>query len=185
MRRSRRTKSSKTDKPRRSSIKVKRPLPMDKWLKANKDKHGLRISDIVKLKKGDKLDVLVVDRNFYDIILEGASGRPKRATTLLAPQRGTYTHHKNLEGILTIHYPEETGGDISVDNGQFEFEVLVKEAKMWYPLIRGRLDKTLSQGKVRPRWVPWSNLPKNTHVGYRGYMIPWAVVRRAPPLIAE
>jgi len=156
-------------------------MSLDDWLDANSDMHGLRISDIVKLKKGNKLDVLVVDRNFYDFIMEKASGRPKKATTLLAPQRGTYTHNKNLEGSLTIHYPS---GDISVNDGNFEFEVLVKEAEMWYPLMRGKLDETLSQGRVRPRWVPWSNLPESTHIGYRGYMLPWAVVRRAPPLIA-
>ena len=42
-------------------------VTLNKWLENKKDKH-LNISDIEKMKSGDKIKLLCIDRNFYDLI---------------------------------------------------------------------------------------------------------------------
>ena len=154
------------------------PMPksgknVEEWIYDSKDK-WLTIADITHLKKGQSLEVLMLDRNFGDTLdATTTPNKPMKATTLLASSRATFTRTKDLQGQLVLHYKKE-----DIDISPFEFHVAVPEG--WFPLFDGVLPATDEQGftKLYGKPIRWQDMPSDTHVGFRGPMMPWSVVSK-------
>jgi len=118
--------------------------------------------------------VLMLDRNFGDTLDATATpNKPMRAATLLASSRATFTRTKDLQGQLVLHYKGE-----DIDISPFEFHVTVPNG--WFPLFDGILPAKDEQGftKLYDKPIRWQDMPSDTHVGFRGPMMPWSVVAK-------
>ena len=154
------------------------PMPttgknVDDWIEESKAK-WLTIADVTHLKPGKSLEILMLDRNFGDTLDATATpNKPMKAPTLLASSKATFTRTKDLQGQLVLHYK---GKDIDIS--PFEFHVTVPEG--WYPLTDGILPANDEQGflTLYGKSIRWQDMPSDTHVGYRGPMIPWSVVKK-------
>ena len=138
----------------------------DKWIKAT-SKYHLRIRDIKKMKKGQKIYVLGLDRNFPDALYDSKIiiGKVYKPENLFKVKKYTYIHDSGFKGNF----------DVIED---FEFHIEYKKDH-WFPLKDGKLSKTdmreegLSTKKIM-------NFPPSTKIGFRGPMILWKNVKKLP-----
>jgi len=142
-------------------------LEYDQWYKLAYKKHKLQIKDILKLKPGDTLDLLIFDDNWKKKIL--ISSFEKEKNKIYSPSDffeynfGTYIHSYGLTGILILH---EMDIDVLVE--QFEFYV-ESDDHTW-----NLLDD-----------VHWCYLPINTGIGYKGPMIQTSSLNILPNVIVQ
>ncbi len=138
----------------------------------------LTILDLLQLKHGQQLKVLVIDRNLCDVVCNDNHGN-----TLYDPElffrynTATYTHNEGLQGNIIYHWRDQDSQDY-----RFEFEIEYEKDR-WYPLEDGQLPKTDPQGfssfsYQNPKL--WSSFPQTTRIGWRGPMLLWEKVRDQP-----
>lgn len=159
-------------------LKSQGALEFENWLKKSESK-CLKISDILKLNPGQKIKVVSLHRNTADRSI-GSEINPRGHA--IKPERffrnmiADYRHIKNMEGTL---YFKNEGDD---NEWPFELEVEYKPG-FWYPLKDGYLPARDPQnifGLLLGRKVHWKDLPKNTHVGFRGPMVLLENVKKMP-----
>jgi hypothetical protein len=150
---------------------AQKKLEVLKWIDATR-KYWLTIKDIQKMKKGDKISVLVLDRNVVEVTESLNKERVvKSARTFFRDNMGTYIHSgSNLKGSLVLHTDAE--GDISLRNFTFHLEY---KKDHWYPVTSaGYLPTKDPQGiakfthKTKKHFTEFST---NTKIGWRGPMI--------------
>jgi hypothetical protein len=142
-------------------------LEFDDWISQSTI---LTIKDIYKMKKGDSIDVAVIDRNVLD------TDRIKRLT-LYSPiiffkhAKGKYIHNHGLTGKLILK-------DTTID--PFEFHVKLPMA--WYPLKNGILPSHDNQDvfELYNKPIKWQDMPTTLPIGFRGPMIPWSKLSKRP-----
>ena len=150
-------------------------LNIDKWIPKSK-KWWLTIKDIEKLKKGEKIKILLMDRNLYDIIT--TTNKPNK---LYKPRyffrinTVIYEHEYNLVGKIKYNWDHEFK--------KFEFQIEYKKDN-WYPLKNGILPQVDPQGFVTllDEEKKWNEFSKLTHVGWRGPMMLWKNVEKMPDI---
>lgn len=140
------------------------PIPMTSYVDETIPFH-LTIADIIKLKKGDMLNILCFDRNIMDLVPNVPNKVYHPNEFFVKAYQGTYIHEKDLSG--QIMFPE-----FDSEPSPFEFH-LEYCYHSWYPLKNGKL---ISQGD--PCGVPekfnnktWRSFSKTTRVGWRGPMV--------------
>jgi hypothetical protein len=139
------------------------------WVKRVAPK-GLTIADIQRLKPGDKLKIILLDRNFGDTL--DATIKDNKiypAVKALRNSHATYVHEKGLQGTLEIPTVEGEGPV------PFEFH-LEYAPDRWFPLVSGVLPPLLGKPSRK-----WTDFPTKTHVGYRGPMLLDSIVPSLPP----
>jgi len=143
-------------------------------------KGWLTIGDVLKLKPGDSIKVLVMDSDLIDVVSvandRGAAYNPARffrKNTAIFRRDATKPDHwsrpqNGLSG--TIRWVDE--------EVPFEFEVEFNNS--WMPLRNGYVGRW-------PGLVPrvygkthWTSFPKTTHIGWRGPMMAWSRVAKMP-----
>jgi hypothetical protein len=150
-------------------------IDLKDWEQYSQGEH-LTIEDVMNLNEGDKLHLLVMDRNLWDIV---CCRENNLGNTLHPPaqffrhNRATYTHIGDLKGTLVYHW-----GDGDSEEYDFEFDVEYMSHR-WYPLKDGHLPARDPQGIApfdyeEPK--PWTDFPVNTRVGWRGPMMLWEKV---------
>ena len=158
--------------------KRKGDLDLAAWTKKAKEK-WLTIADISKLRKGDKLEVVLLDRNITDTVTAAGIKTNKlyTAATFFKGSRAIYEHKDGLQGCLTLM-------DDNIVLDPFEFHVEIENRNDWYPLRDGALPAKDPQGflKLLGKRTPWTAMDTATHVGYRGPMILWPAVKKGPPV---
>jgi len=152
------------------------------WYDMACDKFALKISDITKLQPGDKMDVLVLDRNVWDIALNKKINKPGvsyNSEIFFQQNSGTYVHNKDLSGKMVFCWDDDEDEDENNFNHNFEFDIEYKPNK-WYPLKNGVLPDKDPSGFCEFPWQTeqhWTNFPVDTKIGYRGPMIPWSKLK--------
>lgn len=173
----------KVDKKMVKELFCHEPIPFpslngledEKWVK-QAEKKAITKATIEKMKPGDKIELLPLDRNLYDIIEE--DNKPNQ---LYKP---TYFFRKNKVVFKKI---EGSKGMIKWGwNKKFEpFELQVEWEKFnWYPLIDEVLPAKNIQTEQRllGKNMSWNQLPLKIKVGWRGPMIKWSDVKKMPSL---
>ena len=123
---------------------------MTAWGNYAAEKYGLEIRDIIKMKPGQKMKVLLLDRNVGDYMhgtKKGTKYDPKKKGLSYA----TYTHTKGLTGKLDMY-------DVGVIHDPFTWEINSKSigGSFWCPIDCAKKDVDIM--KLNPR----------TKVGWRG-----------------
>ncbi|QKF94829.1 hypothetical protein QKU48_gp1371 [Fadolivirus algeromassiliense] len=156
-------------------------VPFSKWCKMAY-KSRLHIQDIANMKKGDKLKVLVMDRNLCDIVLDPFTNPPN---CIISPKQffrfnsATYTHDHDLTGKITFHWRDD-----DFTESPFEFHIEYKKNN-WFPLEDGYLPTEDPQGFSDFKYTDkksWKDFPIDTAIGYRGCMVPWDCLNVMPNL---
>jgi len=165
---------------RDANPRPKKGLDLGSWTRKAKGQ-WLTIKDIQQLKTGDRLEVLLLDRNAAETV--AASGiSPNKlhsATSFFKDNKAVYEHKKDLQGRLILFEPP---GHLVLD--PFEFHVEIDKTNNWYPLREGVLPAKDPQGflKLLGKKMSWKSMDPDTHVGYRGPMVAWSAVQTLPPL---
>ena len=155
--------------------------------------YALKIEDILKLKPGDQIKVLCMDRNVYDAALqEDIRGKSLSPQKFFESNWAIYIHEKDLKGALLFEFEIEDDNLDLVDmtdicQSDFEFHVEYEtKHSCWYPLENGYLPASDPQGFSNFSWNEkkhWSEFPLDTKVGYRGPMILWSNLDKMPNVI--
>lgn len=75
------------------------------WCNIATELYGLKVKDILNLEKGDKIDVVLFDRNVGDY-MDGVVKKGQKYNPLRGVSKGKYTHDKNLQGTLQFYQGE-------------------------------------------------------------------------------
>lgn len=150
-------------------------ISVDEFLRRNANSH-ITIEFIKNMNEGEEIDMLCIDRNFYDDLPMTSSDAETffRKKTLLRVTKG-------LRGInATCHWlkPGNGGGrDITDWHTTFHIEY---RPNRWYPLTEDhRLPQSDPQGLANfgnRSGLHWSRFPETTRLGWRGPMIPYEKV---------
>lgn len=154
-------------------------LEIEDWEENAREK-WLKVGDIEKLKTGDTIKVLVMDRNLYDITMD--INDPNTLYTsehFFSQNTATYVHGSGLQGKLTFHI----GNNDDIVQDPFDFHVQYN-GSCWYPLKNGSLPAEDEQGlfPLLDREVGWDEFPLDTPIGWRGPMVLWENVEAMPDI---
>jgi len=189
-------------KPSRKIMNLeKKGLNFLNWKESSR-KHWLQIKDIKKLSKGDKIKLLVLDRNIVDILDSKVKyNKIYKPNKFFAFNWAIYTHNKDLQGEIFYSWQQEEidkkninnqkGGNStyvigSIDNTKpykFEFDINYTKG-LWFPLEKGYLPakgdfgENLLDGKRKK----WNKFPNDTYIGWRGPMILWKNLDKLPDI---
>ena len=160
------SKSKKAEK-----VKSLEGLEESKWYNESR-KHWLTIGDLLSLKSGNELDILLYHRNALDAPMtyfkSDTSYTPKKffkseRDTLVASDETLMCYFKNYEKHDPTHK---------------YLEVEYKRDK-WYPLEDGFLPASKNK---KGKKIHFTELPKKTPVGFRGPMILWKELSKLPKI---
>lgn len=158
----------------------KKGLNIEQWARKSRPA-WLTIADIQKLKPGDCLEVLPLDRNVVDTV-SGSGIRPNKlypASAFFKSNKAIYEHGSGMQGCLTLLSESEK---IVLD--PFEFHVEIDKKDNWFPLEKGSLPAKDPQGflKLMGKKMSWTAMSPKTHVGYRGPMLKFSSLKTLSPL---
>lgn len=109
------------------------------WYEFVHSNYKLTIKDIQELKHGDELELLILDRNVWDVALDesrNTQGQLYNPKEFFKRNKGRYIHDKDLQGTLILYEGYE---NIKLyDTSLFEFHIEYMN-KHWYPLENGTL----------------------------------------------
>jgi hypothetical protein len=139
-----------------------RKLDLFHWLDLPEvNSQCLTVADIARLKPGDRLQTVVLDRNISDTVsLTVRANRMYKPKKALWNARGTYVHKEGLTGTMILEYQNKK---IVLD--PFVFEVEYKP-RHWAPLKL-----------FKKKWDQW---PATTHLGFRGPILKWRALASLP-----
>jgi hypothetical protein len=135
----------------------------------------LTIADIVKMKPGETIEVLCIDRNFSDWHVENYT--PMGAKEFFKDNY-VWLIAKSGDGLDVKWKQSENGSDCGFEEyEEREFDLNYREG-YWYPLLDGKLlgrflnHRLTEDGESKH----WSSYPETTMVGWRGPMLPYRCV---------
>mgnify|MGYP000858962335 CR=1 FL=1 len=187
----------------------KKGLNHENWELHNK-KEWLTIADIEKMKKGDQIKVLLLDRNVMDIVTENVKcNKIYKPTEFYKKSWVIYTYDKPTEGLMQLYYEinsnenkkriknnkskknnsilENNKNNSTLENNRntpfkIDLEINYKEGS-WYPLRNGYLpakDENWKTNLLDGKKKKWTTFPKDTPIGFRGPMILWDKLDKLP-----
>jgi hypothetical protein len=151
-------------------------MNIDDWLR-QVEPYYLTIQHIQDMKPGETQKFLCIDRNFYDCIPTLTEENAIDIDVFFKDcYMIEYTHTFELTGTAIWSYNKSNKA-----NKKFEFEIEYAKNK-WYPLKNGNLPaedpqgifKELAHHDVKRNWKEYD---KTTHIGWRGQMIPWNIIK--------
>lgn len=147
--------------------KKKGKLELSEWIQHVRP-FWLTIADVKRLKPGDKLEIVYLDRNIYDYLDPLPKNKMLRPDMSFQHATGMYVHGKDMAGTLILDHKSDD--PITVE--PFEFDVEYKKGK-WYPLYKGYLPARDDQTSVDllGKKTHWTKMPPTTAVGSRGPMV--------------
>lgn len=99
------------------------------WCNQAAELYGLEVGDITKMKFGDKIKVIFMDRNVGDY-MHGTKKGTKYEPTKQGLTYGTYIHAEGLSGIIYL----EDAGVISNFQWEINYKSLGEKYPFWCPL---------------------------------------------------
>ena len=156
---------------------------MYKWIKGCRPYH-LTLGDILKWKKGEKVDVCMLDRNFeeYDIWTNAKPDKVFTAATFFAKNKATLTYKGDFIWDITYDYGETIEHPVHFctsglatswtwvalecgNGGEGDISIIIDSE-----MLRSGIPFPKHKNQIRIRW---QEFPKPTRVGWRGPMILW------------
>lgn len=139
-------------------------------------RYALRIKDITAMNKGERLHVLLLDRNIGDSLhgtKRGSSIILSRAIKRGDFLRAWYTHESGLTGTLDMY-------EIGVVHEPFTWELNQERigGPFWGPIVKNDDGCCTSEDEGLP--IDYTKLDPNTKVGWRGPAIAMSDVEKLP-----
>ena len=147
------------------------------FIKACKSQH-LTIADVKNLKIGDKIDVIIWDRNFEEnwIWDHAESEKPYDPQTFFKSNHHQLTYAGNMTWHIHFDFGETITHPIHLDTSDLETRYT------WCALENDGFihitDEVIKCGeKIPTEWKPkhihWTKFPDSTRVGWRGPIMLW------------
>jgi len=170
-----RSKEEMCDQIKKSKKEKKEPIvnedSITAWGNQAVEKYGLEVKDIISMKPGQKMKVILLDRNVGDYMHDNSG---KSTGKLFDPKKNgftyaIYTHRKGLSGIMDFY-------QIGVLEDDFTWEVNIKAIPDLIEAVSGKL----------PFWGPlpknlsYKELPPKLKVGWRGPAIRFEDASKMP-----
>jgi hypothetical protein len=154
-------------------------IELNNWEEHIRDK-CLTINDIKTLKKGDKITVLIMDRNLGDTVCGyNETDKLYDPKIFFREKIAIYIHDHDLSGFIIWDFDliDEDLNDLSnfTSDEVFEFDIEYK-LHHWYPLKNNNLPEFDSQGLVNfgsNSGKHYDEFPRETLIGWRGPMMLW------------
>ena len=145
-----------------------------KWYLKSK-KFWLKKKDFEKMKIGEKKDVLMLDRNVWDVLDKKAKNKPFEPEKFFSKSKASIEYLGDMKIKLTYKINKKKQTD------EVELHVNYKRG-MWYPLKDGILPAKDKQGvfTLLGKDKPWNKFRKDTPMGIRGPMIEWSNLKKLP-----
>ena len=169
----------------RARLQASGALEWSEWEEASR-RHWLTIADLERLSAGGRpVVVLSMHRNLGDVSADASvnpRGKAVAPSRFFRNARATFVRSK---------IPGEIKGALALADMDKSFEIgpdVEYKKDAWYPLSdEGELparDPQALFGLLGKR-VPWKQLPRGTHVGYRGPMVLWSDLGKMPKVWYE
>ena len=161
-----------------NNTNVNSSLSIEEWLTYMKEKN-INIDFITNLNQNQKIKLLCIDRNFYDLIENNQYGTHSPEDFFVNNYIINYQHDYDLSGFANWNF------DNNDVYSSFNFHLNYVN-NSWYPLNNeGNLEFDEREAKifnidlqnVKKNWQEYSG---NTLVGWRGEMILWDDVIQSP-----
>lgn len=147
--------------------------------------YALTIKDIINLKPGQQIKVVMMDRNVWDCLTDCIKGKSYKPNELLSDNWAIYIHEEGLRGKLVFWFNCKNDEEqINVDQPNFEFHIEYTKGS-WYPLKEEYLPGADPQGFSKFPWDDnqkqhWTSFPETTCVGWRGHFVLWSKLDQMP-----
>ena len=151
-------------------------LEMNDWYERSRPK-WLTIGDVVRMKEGEALKLLVMDRNLMDTVdAHNVRGKAHSPTNMFRKNFAIFTKTHGIRGEMQWEDAKTP----------FEFDIEFKKGR-WYPLEDDHLPSHDPQSmfSLFGSKKPWSAFPKSTHIGWRGPMVKWSHLSTMPPVYID
>ena len=144
---------------------------------------AVTVDDIRKLKERESVSLLFIDRNFLDVLSNCINDIEEELFIHDKFYAGKYTRlsSNSLKGKFS--YEGSLKGTVDED---FEFHVLIDEARMWFPLKDDYTVMDFALPGVK-EWIGIhsSKLEGSRKIGWRGVCIRYSDVSKIPLLFIE
>jgi hypothetical protein len=140
------------------------PFPLQIYINETYPFH-LRIKNITKLNKGDKLELICLDKNIDDLTSHHEKEKVMAPINFFDKSyKGTYIHDHDLCGTFQFE-------NIDDEPQFFEFHIEWNELR-WYPLKDGKLQSNEQfDFPIEYENKSWKEFSDNTRIGWRGPML--------------
>lgn len=150
-------------------------LEQEEWIKDAKKK-SITKATIDKMKPKEKLELLLLDRNLYDITMSvNKPNKLYKPTYFFRKNKAIFIKDEGSKGMIKWSWSKKFE--------PFELEVEWKSYH-WYPLTDGILPAKNIQTKQKllGKNISWDQLSLKTRVGWRGEMVKWSDVKNMSSL---
>lgn len=149
-------------------------LEQEEWIK-KAEKKSITKATIDKMKPKEKLELLLLDINLYDVTISvNKPNRLYKPTYFFRKNKAIFIKKEGSKGM--IKYPWSNKFE------PFEFHVEWKPIH-WYPLTDGSLPaRDRRDQKLLGKKMSWDQLPVKIRVGLNGPMVKWSDVKKMPSL---
>ncbi len=165
---------NKEDKIGRLAWKIDTCLPFyDEWIPLAAERYCLRVRDLERMKPGETIRLVTLDRNLCDNIPVSSHGRCHSPVDFFHSlgKIEYYTHFHDLKGYME-------GKDHAYDARElFEFSGLLEDKELWYPFKDGRMQQDNNR--------LYTTYSKNMKLGWRGPSIKYDELLHMPRLLLE
>jgi len=158
-------------KEKKIEILEKNGVPYNIWLSKCQNFY-LKIEDIIKLKKGDKIKVLILDSDIYNFIIKkNKINKNYKPKDFFNENWAEITIDNNLQGLIKFQFQEEKERPY-----KFNFYVhYIKER--WHSVSNGNI---YIQDFNKRKIINWEKLDKKINVGFGGHIILWDNLDKLP-----
>lgn len=145
-----------------------------KWYMRSK-KYWLKIKDFEKMKIGEKKDILMLDRNVWDVLDKFPKNKAFEPQKFFIYSKASFEYLGDMKIRLSYKVGKKKESD------DVELHVNYKRG-LWYPLKNGVLPAKDEQNvyTLLGKDKPWQKFKKDTFMGVRGPFIEWSNVKKLP-----
>jgi hypothetical protein len=167
----------KCNKEKKIEILEKKGIPYNMWIYKS-EKFYLKIEDIIKLKKGDKIKVLILEDEIYDFIIKkNKINKIYKPKEFFRENWAEITIDTNLQGLIKFQFQQEK-------EKPYKFNFYVNHIKgRWHPVFKGNIyiqGSDFNNNPPKRTKINWKKIDKKNYIGFGGHLILWENLDKLP-----
>lgn len=163
------------NKDKKIEILEKKGIPYNMWIYKS-EKFYLKIEDIIKLKKGTKIKVLILDSDIENFIKKkNKINKIYKPKEFFRENCAEITIDNELRGLIKFQFQQEK-------EKPYKFNFYVNHIKgRWHPVFKGNIYiyETTKFG-TKKTIVNWEKIDKKNYIGFGGHLILWENLDKLP-----
>lgn len=168
------------NKDKKIEILEKKGIPYNMWIYKS-EKFYLKIEDIIKLKKGTKIKVLILDPDIENFIKkQNKINKIYKPKEFFRENWAEITIDNELRGLIKFQFQQEK-------EKPYKFNFYVNHIKgRWHPVFNGNIyiqDSDFNNNQNNPHKrtkINWKKIDKKNYIGFGGHLILWENLDKLP-----